>query len=231
MKRILTALAVLVIGLGVFAASPASASTHSPSKHKQKHKGKHYTYIAVAGIPKSGLQIGATYYGAIGFKHGHYVVSNCRQGGVHAPGQTCDPGERFKGSYDDNGVGACGGKYNNLAVPPGVATWAEDGIGSALGEVPCGTKLLINYRGHLIVAEKGDVSAGGCTGTVKQCEVYGKRRAIDLWWQTAKAIGFTDQPDWVTVHAVPASTPTTKLTPTAKRKPKAKATPTFEPKW
>jgi len=171
--------------------------------------GTHYKYIAVKDIPVAGLQVGATFYGALGAPvKGHYVVSNLRQGGTK-------DGGAYNG-YDDNGVGACGGKYNNLTNQ---STWAEDGLGKILGDVPCGTKLLLTYNGHTVVAEKGDISGGGCDGSEKQCAVDGHERAIDLWWQTAKALCFSNQPAAITIHAVPQSTRTTSIIPYDKNNP------------
>lgn len=157
------------------------------------------TYIALGIISLRGLQVGATFYGAIESPvNGHYILSNLLQGGVKNGGD-------YDG-YDDNGEGACGGKFTNLADQ---ATWAENDNGTILGELPCGTKLEISYHNHTIVAEKSDTSNGGCTAPQTRCSDNGQMRMIDLWWQTAKALCFTDQPDVMTIHVVPTSTPTT----------------------
>lgn len=166
------------------------ATSNTPSPHP---------YIALGKIPVEGLQVGATFYGALESpENGHYTLSNLIQGGVKNGGA-------YNG-YDDNGEGACGGKYTSLANQ---ATWAEDDNGTILGQLPCGSKLEISYHGHTIVAEKGDTSNGGCTAPSTRCSDNGQLRMIDLWWQTAKALCFTDQPDVMTIHAVPTSTPTT----------------------
>jgi hypothetical protein len=178
--------------------SAAAGSRPGASSSRTGTDGK-YTFIAVKDIPVSGLQVGATFYGALAAPvNGHYVVSNLRQGGTKDDGA-------YDG-YDDNGVGACGGKYNNLANQ---ATWAEDGMGKILGRIPCGTKLLLTYNGHNVVAEKGDISGGGCSGTVAQCAVGGHERAVDMWWQTAKALCLSRQPAVITIHVVPQRTPAT----------------------
>lgn len=159
-------------------------------------------YIALGKVPVGGMQVGATFYGALATSS-HYIVSNLRQGGTKTGGA-------YNG-YDDNGVGACGGKYDNLTDQ---ATWAENGSGGninagILGNLPCGTKLAIDYHGHRVVAEKGDISDGGCGSS--GCKVGGIVQAIDLWWQTAKALCFWNQPDVMTIHVVPSSTPTTSV--------------------
>lgn len=162
------------------------------------------TYVALGKVPASGLEVGATFYGALAVPvDGKYVISNLRQGG------STEQGGAYKG-YDDNGIGSCGGKYDDLTNQ---STWAENGSGDInngiLGDLPCGTKLAITYHGHTIIAEKADTSDGGCKGA--ECPVKGHARAIDLWWQTAKALCFSDQPDLVTIHVVPQNTPTTPL--------------------
>lgn len=157
-------------------------------------------YISLGKIPTTGLTVGATFYGALASpENGHYGLSNLLQGGTKNGGQ-------YDG-YDDNGEGACDGKYTRL--DGNFATWAEDDNGTILGNLPCGTKLEIQYHGHTIVAEKGDTSNGGCTAPATRCSENGHERAIDLWWQTAKALCFSEQPDVMTIHVVPSNTPTT----------------------
>jgi hypothetical protein len=153
-------------------------------------------------VPAAGMQVGATFYGAIANDAGtKYEVSNLRQGGIK-------DGGAYNG-YDDNGEGACGGKYEDLTNQ---STWAENGSNGninngILGNLPCGTKLAIDYRGHTVIAEKGDISDGGCNSS--GCKIDGVVQAIDLWWQTAKALCFWNQPDVMEIHVVPSSTPTT----------------------
>lgn len=173
-------------------------------------------YVALGEVPVSGLRVAATFYGACGSpSDGHYLVSNLQQGGAKCG---TDSG------YDDNGVGACGGPYGNLANQ---VTWAEDGTGNinngVLGDLPCGTKLLITYHGHWIVAAKADISGGGCGGG-SDCLVNGHLRAVDLWWQSAKALCLSSQPAVVTIHVVPASIPTTKIAPYSVSNPATTAT-------
>lgn len=159
-------------------------------------------HLALGAVPVAGLEVGATFYGALESPdNGHYAPSNYLQGGVKNGGA-------YDG-YDDNGEGACGGAYARLDSDR--ATWAEDGNGSILGDLPCGTKLEIKYHNHTVVAEKGDTSNGGCIPPASRCSDNGHERAIDLWWQTARALCFSEQPDVVTIHIVPSSTPTTMI--------------------
>jgi hypothetical protein len=63
---------------------------------------------------------------------------------------------------------------------------AELYMGSALGHLPCGTKLIIQAvggSGATVEAEKLDIGAGGAP-------VQGHARRVDLWWETARAMGF-----------------------------------------
>lgn len=177
----------------VACSGPAEATVSPPSSPST-------IYIALGGVPIAGLEVGATFYGALESpENGHYVPSNYLQGGVKNDGA-------YDG-YDDNGEGSCGGAYTRLDGDR--ATWAEDDNGSILGGLPCGTKLEIKYHNHTVVAEKGDTSNGGCTPPASRCSDNGHERAIDLWWQTARALCFSEQPDVVTIHIVPSSTPTT----------------------
>jgi hypothetical protein len=174
--------------------SPIRAATSSSLSVSQ--------YIMLGNIPLTGAQVGATYYGALESpKNGHYVPSNYLQGGTKNGGA-------YDG-YDDNGEGSCGGKYTHL--DGNYATWAEDDNGTILGNLPCGTKLEITYHNHTVVAEKGDTSNGGCTMPATRCSDNGHERAIDLWWQTAKALCLSEQPDILTIHAVTSGTPTTSI--------------------
>lgn len=65
--------------------------------------------------------------------------------------------------------------------------FAELGMGSMLGGLPCGTKLKIEAIGDThkagVIAEKLDIGLGGAP-------VSGHARRVDLWWETARAIGF-----------------------------------------
>lgn len=75
---------------------------------------------------------------------------------------------------------------------------------SALGNLPSKTRLEIAYNGRCLVAEKRDVGTGGYG-------IEGKPRALDLWWQTARSIGFTSGLDVMDVRTVTQNTPLTPL--------------------
>lgn len=62
-------------------------------------------------------------------------------------------------------------------------TYAELGMGQNLGGLPCGTPLVITHNGHSVTAHKEDIGLGGAS-------VNGHSRDIDLWYETAAAIGF-----------------------------------------
>jgi hypothetical protein len=65
----------------------------------------------------------------------------------------------------------------------GTMSYAELGMGKALGGLPYKQKARISYKGKSVVAEKLDIGAGGAG-------CGGHARGIDLWYQTAQALGF-----------------------------------------
>jgi len=65
---------------------------------------------------------------------------------------------------------------------PGKMSFAELAMGKALGGLPFHAKLKIGHAGRSVIAEKLDIGAGGG-------DVGGHNRAIDLWYQTAEALG------------------------------------------
>lgn len=65
----------------------------------------------------------------------------------------------------------------------GTMSYAELGMGKAMGNLPYRQKLRITYKGKSVVAEKLDIGAGGAG-------CGGHPRGIDLWYQTAHALGF-----------------------------------------
>jgi hypothetical protein len=102
----------------------------------------------------------------------------------------------------DNGGNDLGDHGNHMTGVPAIA---ELGNGTALGSIPDGTRLEIkdNTTGKTVIAIKEDIGAGGA-------DIQGHTRAIDLWWQTANALGFYNGTGVVTVHAVdPGTDPTT----------------------
>jgi peptidoglycan hydrolase-like protein with peptidoglycan-binding domain len=159
-------------------------------------------YIAMGNIPVTGLTVQTTWYGALAStSNNEYVISNCIQGGTRIQGGWCQNSAGM--GYDDNAVGAMGGKYSNLTNQ---CTWAEDGTNGDIhagvfGNLPAGTKLEMLYNGNRVVAEKGDISDGG--------DGASGSHALDLWWQSAKMLGMGNQPANVVIHVVPQSTPTT----------------------
>ena len=85
------------------------------------------------------------------------------------------------GGPSDPTSGKIGYHGDNLT---GRMAYAELGMGTALGGLPYGHRLTITYGGRSVVAEKLDIGLGGpgCGG---------HSRAIDLWWETAQALGFS----------------------------------------
>lgn len=69
----------------------------------------------------------------------------------------------------------------------GKMAFAELGMGTYLGDLPFGSKLKISAGGRSVVGEKLDIGAGGSP-------VQGHRRDIDLWYETAEALGLPGQP-------------------------------------
>jgi len=61
--------------------------------------------------------------------------------------------------------------------------YAELGMGTLLGGLPYKQRARITYQGKSVVAEKLDIGAGGAG-------CGGHARALDLWWETANALGF-----------------------------------------
>lgn len=103
----------------------------------------------------------------------------------------------------DNGGNDLGDHGNHMTGVPAIA---ELGNGTALGHIPDGTRLEIkdNETGNTVIAVKEDIGAGGS-------DVQGHPRAIDLWWQTANALGFFKGTGVVTVHAVDPGTELTTI--------------------
>lgn len=87
----------------------------------------------------------------------------------------------YGGPGDPSTPGTHGYKGDEL---DGTHAYAELKMGTALGGLPHGTKLVITYNGKSVVGTKLDIGAGGD-------KVGGLPRSIDLWYQTAQAIDFT----------------------------------------
>ena len=135
----------------------------------------------VGDIKAGGSQFGATLYGG-GYTNNKWEPRNAQQGGQKP--------------YDDNG--------NSRNGPlPGRTGYAELDDNTALGSIPDKTKLAITYKGKTIVAEKLDQGGGG--GPIE-----GKKRAIDLWWETARLLDMRDSAV-VTLRPVSDDTPVTPI--------------------
>jgi hypothetical protein len=100
-----------------------------------------------------------------GFQKGGQVVGASTYGGPHDP--------------SSGTVGASGTDLR------GKMAFAELDMGHALGGLPMHSKLRITHGGRSVVAEKLDIGAGGGS-------VDGHHRSIDLWYQTAHALGLGD---------------------------------------
>lgn len=142
-------------------------------------------------IKETGADVGATLYGGR-YKDGQWQATNDNQ----------DP-ENKNLPHEDNGQGygkapgplAGHTAYAELSVNPGAQDF------KALGDLKPFQKLAITYNGKTVIAEKRDVGGGGDP-------IKGKKRAIDLWWETARLLDMKDS-DVVTIHGVPDDTPLT----------------------
>lgn len=87
------------------------------------------------------------------------------------------PGDPSSGTVGASGV-------DLLAQPDSFAELGGTSFASAtaLGGLPYGTPLQITAGGHTVVAYKEDIGLGGGP-------IDGRPRAIDLWWQLARALG------------------------------------------
>lgn len=165
---------------------------------------------ALASISStSPVTVGATYYG------GHFdttlnkwVIDNQNQCSRIANGELSAQSLNAVVSSncnDDNGLGYLNDTpLHNTVSFAELSNNATNPDWSALGGLPSGTKLEIGYKGKCLVASKLDVGQGG--GPIK-----GYTRSIDLWWQTARAIGFYNGYDTVSIKKVDQSTPLSAL--------------------
>lgn len=127
--------------------------------------------MPVAGNPKEGTYgerlEGAGFTNAPGYKNQYnYIVGASMYGG---------PTDPTSGTH---------GYKGDLLT--GKAAFAELSMGTALGMLPYRTKLIIRNTKTKkeVIAEKLDIGLGGAP-------VEGHARRIDLWYQTAQAIGFS----------------------------------------
>jgi hypothetical protein len=162
------------------------------------------TYVAAGNIPLDGKSIQARTYGggykqSIGTKYYRqypgWYPSNPEQGGEQP--------------YDDDGLGSDGKPLAGRTV------FSELKNGQALGGLPMGTKIEIDYSGKKIVAVKGDV--GPTIGD----------NAIGLWHETARLLDFKAGSGLMMIHAVSPDTPVTPLTGASSDTANAGSTPSL----
>lgn len=191
---------VFKLGINYFdvcgGASDSSSNSDSAATNAGSKPGQ-YKYIKKGSIPTGGTQVGASLFGG-SYHDGSWYISNTHQLNLISQGKkkASDYNAKLGHGGDDNGEGNGGGS------PDGHAAYAELEGGSALGNLPEHTKLEITYKSKTVIAERLDIGAGGDS-------IKGKRRAIDLWWETARLLDFKDGTDVVTLHVVPDDTPTT----------------------
>ena len=123
----------------------------------------------------------------IGFRDdGHASGTGHMAGGfaLSTGGPTPPPGGELVGAsyYGGPSDGTSGTVGSSGVSLPGKMAFAELAMGKALGGLPYHTKLKVGYNGKSVIAEKLDIGAGGDP-------VGGHNRAIDLWYETAQAIG------------------------------------------
>lgn len=151
-----------------------------------------YNLCAPSGGNTSGggnwQKVGASVYGGnqIG---GKWVPNNLAQG--VAPGHKSD--DTGLADHDNMPLGTGVPVGKNPGAP---SQFAELDGGKALGGLADGTKIQIEYNNKLITAQKEDV--GGTNPDVK-----GVHRAVDIWWEAAKLLGFPDGIDVVQVRIAP----------------------------
>lgn len=162
--------------------------------------------VALSLSSSEQIVVGATYYGGE-YKNG-WIIDNQNQCSrianneftAQSLGGTVSPN-----CNDDNGLGYLNDiPLHNTVSFAELSNDAAHPDYSALGNLPAGARVEIEYNGRCLVAEKRDVGNGGYA-------VNGHPRAIDLWWQTARSIGFTNGFDLVKVKRVAGSTPLTPL--------------------
>lgn len=155
------------------------------------------------------VSVGATYYGGhFDQQYQGWIIDNAYQcdriksGEFTAESLNAMPS---KNCDDDPGYG-----YFDYVPLHNTMSYAELSIDpaggdySALGNLPARTKLQVEYNRKCVVIEKLDVGGGGFA-------VKGNRRSIDLWWQTARSLGFTNGFDVVSVSYIDQNTPLTPL--------------------
>jgi hypothetical protein len=157
-------------------------------------------YIAIGNIPITGKDVGASVFGGKQVGGGLWAANWAdNQGNDEGNTQSSDGAKQSK----------CNKNSPHLT---GTVSFAELDMGKALGDIPDCTKLEIKFKdsGKTIIATKQDIGAGGD-------KVNGLKRAVDLWWEAANALGFNVGTGVVTIHAVDPATPETSTTTSAFR--------------
>lgn len=136
------------------------------------------------------MKVGVSVYGGR-YKDGSWYVQN----GYQADLKTSDPDKFDKlnakldsNTKDDSGIGNYDNPLHNTV------SFAELNMGKALGGLKNGDKIQITYKGNSIIASREDIGGGGG-------DVDGKTRAVDLWWESARLLGFKDGTAVMTIHA------------------------------
>jgi TP901 family phage tail tape measure protein len=109
---------------------------------------------------------------------------------AHTPGQWGGGDAALMGPGRIVGASTYGGPADHVSGTvgasgvslPGKMAFAELMMGKALGDLPFGAKLRISRGGKSVIGEKLDIGLGGGA-------VDGHSRDIDLWYQTAEALG------------------------------------------
>lgn len=161
--------------------------------------------VAISGMALMAIGggIGANQQGSCGASlGGASLAAGGEVVGASDYGGPGDPSSGTNGAY-----GSLPGHYafaelsTNWAAPSG---WNF----SALGGLAPGTMLEISYGGRSVIAQKLDVGRGG--PPVGQPP---HARAIDLWWQTAQALGFSGVGLVSIAPAPPGTTTSASLVP------------------
>jgi TP901 family phage tail tape measure protein len=169
---------------------------------------------------KYGKEVGPEYWGSdVWGDHLDHIHVGKQLGGLIRELSTGGPvpsgagdlvGASYYGGPTDGVSGTVGAAGVSL---PGKMSFAELAMGEALGGLPFHTKLKIGYNGKSVVAEKLDIGLGGD-------DVGGHNRAIDLWYETANAIGM---PGTGVVKVSPADGSTAGLSAGQKKAAEGKA--------
>lgn len=152
--------------------------------------------VGAVSLLDSQVTVGATYYGGE-YSNGHWIIDNENQCTRIASGEFS--AESLNGVVDSSCNDDNGLTYQNDVPLHNTVSFAElsnnpsSADYAALGNLPANTRVEIEYNGKCIVAEKRDVGTGGSS-------VNGYPRAIDLWWQTARSLGFYNGFDLVKVR-------------------------------